>query len=217
MKYIINKIFYINLKIMKTYFSTENFTVRNIWRISTFIFRQILIFFIFYKSCILNTTWVLSIYMSRICHRRIFFMVVQSYFAIISREWCFSCDMNVISSAREHGSRGKLKISRKRGVILFGKKYHRKSGPWWCWSAISSRPTFERIAATNPICEFRSEWRLHYSGVIGFLATDVIVAVISVSYSPASAYGLRHAHICVYLFYIDMQLFQFNEIFIMHL
>jgi len=49
-------------------------------------------------------------------------------------------------------------------------------------NVISNRPTFERIAASS-VREFRSKRRLHYSGVIGFLTADVIVVVISVSYS----------------------------------
>lgn len=56
------------------------------------------------------------------------YMVLQSYFAIISREWCFPCDMNVISSARAWRSRKIENICEIR-VILFGKKYHKKSGP----------------------------------------------------------------------------------------
>lgn len=84
-------------------------------------------------------------------------MVVQSYFAIISREWCFPCDMNVISSARARQSR-KIENIWETRVILFGKNItervdHGDIGA----STISSRPTFGRIAATNPIREFRSE------------------------------------------------------------
>lgn len=47
--------------------------------------------------------------------------------------------------------------------------------------AVSNRPTFERIAAASPARGIRSEWRLHYRGVIEFLVADVIVAVISAS------------------------------------
>lgn len=145
-------------------------------------------------------------------------MVVQSYFAIISREWCFPCDMNVISSARARQSR-KIENIWETRVILFGKNItervdHGDIGA----STISSRPTFGRIAATNPIREFRSEWRLHYSGVIGFLAADVIVAVISVSYSLRICIWFKTCtYTCVYLFYIAMHLFLFNKIFIMNL
>lgn len=96
------------------------------------------------------------VYMSRICHGRIFFMVVQSYFAIISREWCFPCDMNVISSARAWQSR-KIENIWEMRVILFGKNITERVDHGDVGSVISNRPTFGRVAATNPIREFRSE------------------------------------------------------------
>lgn len=163
--------------------------------------------FLNHHTSSLGTMWISHrVYMSRICRRRIFFMLVQSYFAIISREWCFPCDMNVISSARAMAVAENWKYLGNASYIIRKKISQKKSGPLVdVGSVISNRPTFGRVAATDPIREFRSEWRLHYSGVIGFLAADVIVAVISDSHSPRICIWLKiYTRTCVYLFYIGI-------------
>lgn len=112
-------------------------------------------------------------YMSRICHRWIFYFSVhgaQSYFAIISREWCFPCDMNVISSARAWRSR-KIENIWETRVILFGKNITKRVDHGDVGNVISSRPTFERIAATNPIRE-------------RFGPSDVYITAVLSDFSP---------------------------------
>lgn len=88
---------------------------------------------------------------------------------------------------------------------IIRKKYHKKSRPWWCWKCYIESPYFRTNRGNKSDTRaIRSERRLHYSSVIGFLAADVIVAVISVlSYSPRICIWLK---ICrpIYLFYIGM-------------
>lgn len=121
------KTFYINnFKIIEhNKFFTKNFTLRNIWRTKNspnsflhkfLLFYDILLIIMYITRCVYHIRYI---HMSRICNIFLYTMV-QSYFAIISREWCFSCDMNVISSVRAWRSR-KIENIWEMRVILFGK------------------------------------------------------------------------------------------------
>lgn len=107
--------------------------------------------------------------MSRICNIFLY-TVVQSYFAIISREWCFSCDMNVISSVRAWRSR-KIENIWEMRVILFGKNIIERVDRGICWKRY-----IEFALLSN-----ESWQRIRYAG---FGPSDVYITAVLSDFSP---------------------------------
>lgn len=139
-----------NPKIIRNGSFLTSFTFWNIWRTKKSLNSFFLYFIIFNH----HEYYTMCIYVCHVSVRDIFlYAVVQSYFAIISREWCFSCDMNVISSVRERSGRRKLKkyiyIWEMR-IILFGKNIIEREWTVGCWKryiefALLSNESRQRI------------------------------------------------------------------------